>query len=35
MEISHLENLVDERTVELEKTLSDLQIKEQNNRTGH
>lgn len=32
MEISHLENLVDERTVELEKTLSDLQIKEQNNR---
>ncbi len=32
MEISHLENLVDERTGELEKTLSDLQIKEQNNR---
>ena len=32
MEISHLENLVDERTAELEKTLSDLQIKEQNNR---
>ena len=32
MEISHLENLVDERTEELEKTLSDLQIKEQNNR---
>ena len=32
MEISHLENLVDERTGELEKTLSDLQIKDQNNR---
>ena len=32
MEISHLESLVDERTSELEKTLSDLQLKEQNNR---
>jgi len=32
MEISHLENLVNERTGELEKTLSDLQVKEQNNR---
>lgn len=32
MEISHLESLVDERTGELEKTLSDLQVKEQNNR---
>ncbi len=32
IEISHLEKLVNERTGELEKTLSDLQVKEQNNR---
>ena len=32
MEISHLENLVDEKTNKLKKTLSDLQVKEQNTR---
>jgi tetratricopeptide (TPR) repeat protein len=32
MEISQLENIVNERTQELEKTLSDLQLKEQNTR---
>lgn len=32
MEISQLENIVNERTEELEKTLSDLQLKEQNTR---